>query len=77
LHILVEKPRRSTNAPAFFASVCKPIQQKRMFTIPICVFSLKPRKNLEVSPCVRRFIRAGVQIVNGGGAEKNNRADRS
>jgi Flp pilus assembly CpaF family ATPase len=26
LHILVEKPRRSTTAPAFFASICKPIQ---------------------------------------------------
>jgi hypothetical protein len=27
LHIFVEKPRRSTTAPAFFVSICKPIQQ--------------------------------------------------
>jgi hypothetical protein len=27
LHIFVEKPRRSTTAPAFFASICKPIRQ--------------------------------------------------
>jgi hypothetical protein len=31
LHILVEKPRRSTTAPAFFASICKPIQQNCIF----------------------------------------------
>jgi hypothetical protein len=31
LHILVEKSRRSTTAPAFFASICKPIQQNCIF----------------------------------------------
>jgi hypothetical protein len=31
LHILVEKPRGSTTAPAFFASICKPIQQNCIF----------------------------------------------
>jgi hypothetical protein len=27
LHIFFKKPRRSTTAPAFFVSICKPIQQ--------------------------------------------------
>jgi hypothetical protein len=31
LHILVEKPRRSTTAPVFFVSICKPIQQNCIF----------------------------------------------
>jgi hypothetical protein len=31
LHIFVEKPRRSTTAPAFFASICEPIQQNCIF----------------------------------------------
>jgi hypothetical protein len=31
LHIFVEKPRRSTTAPAFFVSICKPIQQNCIF----------------------------------------------
>jgi hypothetical protein len=31
LHIFVKRPRRSTTAPAFFASICKPIQQYCIF----------------------------------------------
>jgi hypothetical protein len=31
MHIFVEKPRRSTTAPAFIASICKPIQQNCIF----------------------------------------------
>jgi hypothetical protein len=31
MHILVEKPRRSTTAPVFFVSICKPIQQNGIF----------------------------------------------
>jgi hypothetical protein len=31
MHIFVEKPRRSTTAPAFFASICKPIQLNCIF----------------------------------------------
>jgi hypothetical protein len=31
MHIFVEKPRRSTTAPVFFASICKPIQQNCIF----------------------------------------------
>jgi hypothetical protein len=31
LHILVEKPHRRTTAPAFFVSICKPIQQNCIF----------------------------------------------
>jgi hypothetical protein len=30
-HIFVEKPRRSTTAPVFFVSICKPIQQNGIF----------------------------------------------
>jgi hypothetical protein len=43
LHILVEKPRRSTTAPAFFVSICKPIQQN-------CIF-----QTLETHPSRVRF----------------------
>jgi hypothetical protein len=32
LHIFVEKPRRSTTAPAFIATICKPIQQTCIFS---------------------------------------------
>jgi hypothetical protein len=31
LHIFVEKHRRSTTAPAFFVSICKPIQHNCIF----------------------------------------------
>jgi hypothetical protein len=31
LHIFVEKSRRSTTAPVFFVSICKPIQQNCIF----------------------------------------------
>jgi hypothetical protein len=31
MHIFVEKPRRSTTAPAFFVSIRKPIQQNCIF----------------------------------------------
>jgi hypothetical protein len=31
LHIFVEKPRRSTTAPVFFVSICKPIQHNCIF----------------------------------------------
>jgi hypothetical protein len=31
MHIFVEKPRRSTTAPAFFASICKQIPQNCIF----------------------------------------------
>jgi hypothetical protein len=31
IHIFVEKPRRSTTASVFFVSICKPIQQNRIF----------------------------------------------
>jgi hypothetical protein len=31
MHIFVKKPRRSTTAPAFIASICKPIQQNCIF----------------------------------------------
>jgi hypothetical protein len=41
LHTPVEKHRRSTTAPAFFASICKPVQQN-------CIF-----QTLETPPCIR------------------------
>jgi hypothetical protein len=31
MHIFVGKPRRSTTAPVFFVSICKPIQQNCIF----------------------------------------------
>jgi hypothetical protein len=31
MYIFVEKPRRSTTAPVFFALICKPIQQTCIF----------------------------------------------
>jgi hypothetical protein len=31
MHIFVEKPRRSTTAPAFIASICKPLQHNCIF----------------------------------------------
>jgi hypothetical protein len=33
MHIFVEKPRRSTTAPVFFVSICKPIQQTASFRL--------------------------------------------
>jgi hypothetical protein len=44
MHIFVEKPRRSTTAPVFFASICKPIQHN-------CIF-----QTLETHPSKRFFI---------------------
>jgi hypothetical protein len=54
LHILVEKPRRSTTAPVFFASICKPIQQN-------CIF-----QTLETHPSGKD----GYYVVLGGLTER-------
>jgi hypothetical protein len=53
LHIFVEKPRRSTTAPAFFVSICKPIQQN-------CIF-----QTLETHPSRKRKFNEAKLLILG------------
>jgi hypothetical protein len=46
MHIFVKKPRRSTTAPAFIASICKPIQHNCIFQ----AFETHPSKRFFILP---------------------------
>jgi hypothetical protein len=58
LQILVEKPRRSTTAPVFFVSICKPIQQNGIFQ----TLETHPRSTLNINGRDKRRFQKALQI---------------